>query len=495
MSTEALSSNERKPAEREQRLEARRLLLDSGRRPHAGAFSRTGTLAEIRSAFKEGLQVRAAGRLLTVRHMGKSVFAHLGDGTERFQIYINKTLFSEADFNAFLLLDAGDHIGVQGELFTTRTGEPTLKAMRWELLSKSLRPLPEKWHGLKDQEIRYRQRYLDLVANPDSRRIFDQRSSLVRELRRFLWDRGFTEVETPMMQAQPGGAAARPFETHYAALNARMFLRIAPELFLKRLLVGGYDRVFELNRNFRNEGISKKHNPEFTMLEIYAAYSDMRGMMALVEDMIVHVARAVTGSLVVGEGESRVDLTPPWREVAYRDLIIRTMGADWYDLSLDAARARAQDRGLTIEAAWDMPAITHEVYEKLIERTLRNPTFVTRLPAMLVPLAKTCEDDSSCVDVFELVIAGSEVAPGYSELSDPLEQRARFESQSGADAHRVDEEFLTALEYGMPPAGGMGLGVDRLAMILTNSETIRDVILFPQLRLRQDASSSDVSEQ
>ncbi len=482
------STTARAPSEREQRLEARANLAAQGRIPHAGAFKRTGNLAEIRAAFSEGLPVKAAGRLLTIRRMGKSVFAHLADGTDRFQIYINKAELPAEDFDAFARLDSGDHIGVAGELFLTRTGEPTIKVASWELLAKSLRPLPEKWHGLRDQEIRYRRRYLDLIANPDVRRVFDCRSSILRELRFFLWQRGFIEVETPMMQPQAGGAAARPFETHYAALNARMFLRIAPELYLKRLLVGGYDRVFELNRNFRNEGLSKTHNPEFTMLEIYEAYSDMRGMQELVQAMILHVADTVAGSRVIGEGETLVDFAPPWREVTYRDLIKETMGEGWYELSLEDARKQAQARGLDISPDWDFSAITHEIYEKLIERTLRNPTFVTRLPASLVPLAKTCPDDQSCVDVFELVIAGKEVAPGYSELADPLEQRARLEQQAGEDAQKVDEEFLEALEHGMPPAGGMGLGVDRLVMILTASDAIRDVILFPQLRPRSEAA-------
>lgn len=483
------SSSAHVPSEREQRLAARTRLAAQGRMPHAGSFARTGNLAQIRAAFADGLAVRAAGRLLTIRRMGKSVFAHLSDGSDRFQIYLNKAVLPVADFDAFDMLDSGDHIGVTGELFLTRTGEPTIKVASWELLAKSLRPLPEKWHGLRDQEIRYRKRYLDLIANPDVRRIFNCRSSILRELRSFLWQRGFVEVETPMMQAQAGGAAARPFETHYAALNARMFLRIAPELYLKRLLVGGYDRVFELNRNFRNEGLSKTHNPEFTMLEVYEAYSDMRGMKELVQAMILHVTDAVVGSRVVGEDETRVDLAPPWREATYRELIEETMGSGWYGLSVEDARKQAQARGLDINPDWDFAAITHEIYEKLIERTLRNPTFVTRLPASLVPLAKTCPDDPACVDVFELVIAGKEVAPGYSELADPLEQRARLEQQAGADAQKVDEEFLEALEHGMPPAGGMGLGVDRLAMILTASDAIRDVILFPQLRPRSDAAA------
>ena len=494
MRDEQLQGTDHAPAEREQRLESSRRMSELGRAPYGSAFERTGTLSEIRAGFREGLVVKAAGRLVALRRMGKSIFAHLYDGTDRFQIYVNKSELAQPDFDAFLLLDTGDHIGVDGEMFVTRTGEPTIKIASWTMLAKSLRPLPEKWHGLRDQEIRYRQRYLDLIANPEVRKIFDCRSCLLREIRQFLWERGFTEVETPMMQAQAGGAAARPFETHYAALNARMYLRIAPELYLKRLLVGGYDRVFELNRNFRNEGLSKTHNPEFTMLEIYEAYADVRSMKALVESMILRVADAVAGTLIIGADDTRVDLTPPWREVTYRDLILESMGPDWFDLSPAAAGERASGKGLSIDPAWDLPAITHEVYEKLIERTLRNPTFVTRLPAALIPLAKTCADDPESADVFELVIGGKEVAPAYSELNDPLEQRSRFEQQAGPDAQKVDDEFVLALEHGMPPAGGMGVGIDRLAMILTGSDAIRDVILFPQLRPRSSISANDSVE-
>ncbi|MFA5043142.1 MAG: lysine--tRNA ligase [Kiritimatiellia bacterium] len=469
----------------EQRLLKLRRLAAAGFAPFGQAFHNTRLLADLRAHFQEGLGVRTAGRLMTVRDMGKSIFADLRDGSDRFQLYAGKS--HTAEFDVFKhQLDAGDLIGVEGELFTTRMGEPTIRILKWTLLSKALRPLPEKWHGLKDVEIRYRQRYLDLVANPEVRRLFDQRSQAVRAIREFLWARGFCEVETPMMQAQAGGAAARPFKTRYTALSTDMFLRIAPELYLKRLLVGGFDKVFELNRNFRNEGLSKTHNPEFTMLEVYQAWSDRRGMQALVQELIVNVAQKVVGDLQVGQDANRIDLVPPWREVAYRDLILEKAGADWYDLAPDAARSRAASLGLAIDPAWPMPQITHEIYEKLVERTLQNPTFVTRLPRELVPLAKVCADDDRVVDVFELVIGGKEIAPGYSELNDPLEQRKRLEAQSGAEAQKVDEEFLLALEHGMPPAGGLGLGIDRLIMVLTGAETIRDVILFPQLRPKSE---------
>ncbi len=467
---------------REQRLANLAALQELGYPPYGGAFKRTGSLSKLRETFQEERVVSAAGRLTTVRDMGKSIFADLRDGSDRFQIYVQKKTLGEEAFKAFKMLDLGDQVGIEGEQFTTRTGEPTIKVVNWTLLSKSILPPPEKWHGLKDVELRYRQRYLDLMGNPDVRELFNKRSALIREIRQYLGDRGFMEVETPMLQAQAGGAAAKPFVTHYGALGSDVYLRIAPELYLKRLLVGGFDKVFELNRNFRNEGLDRTHNPEFTMLEIYEAFSDVNGMRELIEGMITHVAQAVFGTLVVGEGETAIDLTPPWREATYHELIREKMGGDWFELSLDQARAKADAIGLEIEPDWDMLLITHEVYEKTIEPALVQPTFVTRLPARLVPLAKACPDDPSLVDVFELVIRGQEVAPAYSEMNDPVEQRRRFMEQAGADARKVDQDFVTALEHGMPPAGGMGVGIDRLMMILSGAEAIRDVILFPQLK-------------
>lgn len=478
----------------EQRRANMKALEEKGYPPFGRAFKRSGRLAEVRAAFEENKPVAVAGRLTTSRDMGKSIFADLRDGSDRFQVYAQKNSLGEAGFDAFKLLDIGDHIGVEGTLFITRTGEQTIKIERWTLLSKALLPLPEKWHGLKDTDQRYRQRYLDLVANPAVREVFNKRIQAVREIRNYLVERQFQEVETPMMQPQPGGATARPFVTQYEALDCRMYLRIAPELYLKRLLVGGFDKVFELNRNFRNEGLSRTHNPEFTMMEVYEAYSDMRGMKELVEGMITHVAQAVMGTLQVGSPEAPIDLTRPWREVAYRDLVSERMGADWFSLDKVVMRVKAEALGLYVDPAWSGDEITHEIYSKVIEKSLQNPTFVTRLPAELVPLANRCEDDPSLVDVFELVIGGKEIAPGYSELNDPLEQRRRFEEQvamavsqtAAEEAQKVDEDFLAALEHGMPPAGGMGIGIDRLIMTLTGSEAIRDVILFPQLKPKEE---------
>ena len=469
---------------REQRLVNLKKLTEMGYKPFGQAFERTARLAGIIAEFAEQKPVKIAGRVVSKRQMGKSIFAHLQDGSARFQIYVKKDAVGDQAFQAFEYIDLGDQIGADGELFVTKTGEKSLKVLSWTLLSKALLPLPEKWHGLHDVELRYRYRYLDLIANPDVRELFNKRIETVRAIRHFLFDRGFYEVETPMIQQMAGGAAANPFKTHYNALGADMYLRIAPELYLKRLLVGGFDKVFELNRNFRNEGLDRSHNPEFTMLEIYEAYTDVRGMMDLVQSLITHVAQQVFGTLKVGSGEAVIDLTLPWRTVTYKELILEKAGADWYGLPLDAARERARGFGLDIPTEWGFVEVTHEIYEKLIEKKLMNPTFVTRFPVELVPLAKQCEDDPSVVDVFELVIRGWEVAPAYSELNDPIVQRQRLEAQAGGDASKIDEDFLMALEHGMPPAGGMGIGIDRLIMVLTGADSIRDVVLFPQLKAK-----------
>ena len=471
---------------RNQRLAHLETLKAAGHRPYGRAFERTGSLADVRAAFAEGLAVRVAGRVVAVREMGKSVFAHLQDGTDKFQIYVQKNALGDESFAAFKAVDLGDFIGIEGELFTTRTGEQSVKVLRWELLSKALHPLPEKWHGLSDVEVRYRQRYLDLIANPDVRKVFNARSRILSFIRRFLEARGYFEVETPVLQTMAGGAIANPFKTFYNALGQSMYLRIAPELYLKRLLVGGYDKVFELGKNYRNEGLDRSHNPEFTALEIYEAYGNVKTMMKLVEELVSGAAQDVCGTMIVGkEGQEKIDLTPPWRVATYRDLVCEKAGADWFEKSVAAAREWARAQELDIPDEMTHAQITHEVYDKLVEKTLIQPTFVTRLPAELVPLAKRCEDDPSVVDVFELVVRGRELCPGYTELNDPLDQRARLEEQAAGDAAKIDEDFLRALEHGMPPAGGMGIGIDRLVMVLTGEESVRDVMLFPQMKNRE----------
>ncbi|MEI8353506.1 MAG: lysine--tRNA ligase [Lentisphaerota bacterium] len=474
---------------REQRLANMRQLEALGQKPFGHAWPRSGRLAEIRTAFEENKTVSVAGRLMTIRGMGKAVFADLYDGSGRFQIFIKMNALGEDAFQAFKLLDLGDQIGVEGRLFVTRMGEQTIEVHRWALLSKALLNLPEKWHGLQDTEERYRKRYLDLIANPESRDRFNKRITIIREIRNYLDARGFQEVETPMMQPQAGGAAARPFITRHNALACDMVMRIAPELYLKRLLVGGFDKVYELGKNFRNEGLDRTHNPEFTVLEVYEAYGDRLTMKAIIEGLIPALADTVLGARAVtlktaDGGDEIINLDPPYREVAYADLVRERMGADWFETPVDEARRRAVAAGLDLAPGMSHLLITHEIYDKLIERTLRQPTFVTRLPKQLVPLAKACADDPAWVDVFEFVVAGKELCPGYSENNDPIEQRQRFAEQVGENPERIDEDFLTALEHGMPPAGGMGIGIDRLVMLLTATDVIRDVILFPQLKQR-----------
>ncbi|HRR33889.1 MAG TPA: lysine--tRNA ligase [Kiritimatiellia bacterium] len=468
---------------REQRILNLRKLAELGFKPYGQAFDRT-RLSEIRAGFEENKQVRAAGRLMTVRRMGKASFATISDGTASFQIFIKKDLLNERQFEGFKYLDLGDFVGVEGRLFTTRTGEPTLEVHAWQLLSKAILQPPEKYHGLQDVEERYRKRYLDLMMNPESRDRFNKRSAILAEIRNFLHARGFIEVETPMMQPQAGGAAAKPFFTHHNALDVDMVMRIAPELYLKRLIVGGFDKIFELGKDFRNEGIDRTHNPEFTVLEIYEAYGDRNSMKAIIEGMLPHLCEKVLGRLTVEYGEAKevLDFTPPYREVAYKDVIKEVMGSDWFDLTVDQARAKAEAQGVDIDPDWNHLLITHEVYGKLVEKTLRQPTFVTRIPRQFVPLAKACEDDPDLVDVFEFVVAGKELCPGYTEQNDPEAQRKALADQAGDDPEKIDEDFITALEHGMPPTGGLGMGIDRLVMMLTGTEVIRDVILFPQMK-------------
>lgn len=474
---------------RAQRIVNLRKLEELGFEPYGRAFERT-RLSEVRAGFEEDKKVRAAGRLMTIRRMGKASFATISDGTANFQIFIKKDLLSETLFEGFKYLDLGDFIGVDGRLFTTRAGEPTIEVHSWSFLGKAILQPPEKFHGLQDVEERYRKRYLDLMMNPESRDRFNKRSAILAEIRNFLHARGFIEVETPMMQAQAGGAAAKPFYTHHNALDTEMVMRIAPELYLKRLIVGGFDKIFELGKNFRNEGIDRTHNPEFTVLEVYEAYGDRTSMKAIIEGLLPHLCEKVLGRLTVEYGEAKeiLDFTPPYREIAYKDAVKEMMGQDWFDLTVQQARAKAEAQGLEIDPAWDHLLVTHEVYDKLVEKTLRQPTFVTRVPRQFVPLAKACADDPELVDVFEFVVAGKELCPGYTEQNDPEAQRKAFADQVGEDTEKIDEDFITALEHGMPPTGGLGMGIDRLVMMLTGTEVIRDVILFPQMKKLQTPS-------
>lgn len=446
--------------------------------------------------------VTVAGRLVTFRVQGGSSFVKIQDQQGPIQLYFRRDVLGEQRYNEGFkkMLDLGDIIGVTGSLFKTKTGEVTVRVESFTLVSKALRPLPEKWSGLTDSEQIYRQRYLDLIVNTESRERLIKRSKIVSQVRRFLEDRQFLEVETPVLQNVAGGAAARPFQTHHNALGVDFVLRISLELYLKRMLVGGYDRVFEIGRNFRNEGVSRRHNPEFTMLEVYQAYSDYRGMMTLVKDLLHHLVREVVKPTeTVGEGETAVttpsmrikhaasgemiDFGGDWREVKYKDLIIEKTGdADWFARSKAEKVAGVQKLGLFADPNWEDFELTNEIFGKLIEPKLIQPTFVTHLPKELCPLAKITPDDPTTIDVFELIIGGMEVAPAYSEQNDPDVQRQMFEAQAGEEKQKVDQDFLLALEHGMPPAGGMGIGIDRLCILLTGAESIRDVILFPSLR-------------
>ncbi len=468
-------------------------LRELGVEPFGGKFETSGTIAEIRARFAEGNHEKIAGRVTAHRDMGKSHFLDLSDASGRMQIFVNAKEIGPEQLEVFKLLDLADFIGVEGETFLTKTGEPSVRAKSLTFLSKALRPMPGGWYGLADVEQRYRQRYLDLIANEKSREVFKKRIAIVRGIRDFLHARGFIEVETPMMQTVAGGAAAQPFRTHHNALGLDLFLRIAPELYLKRLLVGGFDKIFELNRNFRNEGISRRHNPEFTMLEAYWAFADFEQMAELVEEMICTLAEKVCGGLKIehrdadGSVVRTIDLSRPWRRKPYRDLIREAAGGNWFEITSEQRRARAGELGVQISPEMADFEVTQQVFEKLVEEKTFDPLFVTHCPKELVPLAKQNRDDSSLVDVYELVINGQEISPGYSELNDPIVQRERLEHQAGEEQQNIDEDFLAALEHGMPPAGGIGIGIDRLVMMLTGAESIRDVIFFPHLKPKSDA--------
>lgn len=457
--------------------------------PYEANWSQTHTTLNTLQALpddQESLEeiFSVAGRILVMRDMGKASFVKILDQAGQLQLYCKQDVIGADAYGYFKRLDLGDIIGAQGTLFRTKTGEITLRVTAWKLVSKALRPLPEKWHGLTDNDQIYRQRYLDLIVNPTSRNRFQTRSLILQHIRRFLWQRDFLEVETPCLQSVAGGAAARPFQTHFNALNCDFYLRISLELYLKRMLVGGFDRVFEMSRVFRNEGLSKKHNPEFTMLELYQAYTDFRGMMTLVYDLVQYICQHALGTTRIERQDGQViELSGQWREVTYKALIIEaTKDPEWFERSKAFQLAACERLGIEVNPELESFAITNNVFEKKVEPTLIQPTFVTHIPRELCPLAKLNPVDDTVLDVFELCINGQEIAPAYSEQNDPFLQRKLFEQQVGDDIQNIDQEFLLALEHGMPPAGGMGIGIDRLVMLLTGAVNIRDVILFPSLK-------------
>ena len=504
MVDEAVSSGESHDEEKSSELiRVRRAKLqkyrERGLDPYKSHYKSPGELvasSEIHERYASlepgggsGRSAAVAGRLMACRGHGRAAFADLQDSRGRIQLFLRQDVLGEDAYGEFLELDVGDWVGASGEVVRSKRGELSVAVESFELLSKALRPLPEKWHGLKDKEQRYRQRYLDLLMNESARRVLEARITVIREIRRYLDEREFMEVETPMLHPVPGGATARPFVTHHNALGMDLYLRIAPELYLKRLLVGGYDRVYEINRNFRNEGISSRHNPEFTMLEAYAAFVDYRYMMELLQGMITSVVLAVAGGLELEFAGERIDFTPPWKEITMLEALAVHAGLE-LDLSLGRERLKeiAADRDVQVPENAGPGWIIAELYEKLVEPKLIQPTFVMDYPEEISPLARRNPGSPGFTERFEILVAGQEIANAFSELADPLEQRARFEAQaakraSGDDeAHVVDEDFLSALEYGMPPAGGLGVGVDRLTMLVTGSQNIRDVIIFPHMR-------------
>ncbi|OIQ59223.1 lysine--tRNA ligase [Moorella thermoacetica] len=477
------------------RLEKLHQLQEAGIEPYGGRFEVTHSTAAIREGFEEleGQEVALAGRLRAIRSHGKASFADLQDREGRLQLYIRLDNVGPGIYELFQKLDIGDIIGVRGKVFRTHRGEISVEVHQLTLLCKSLRPLPEKWHGLKDVDLRYRQRYLDLIVNPEVKQVFITRARIIRAIRSFLDSRGFLEVETPTMHPIAGGAAARPFITHHNALDIDLYLRIALELHLKRLLVGGLEKVYEMGRIFRNEGISTKHNPEFTMLELYQAYADYYVMMDLLEEMIAFVAREAVGTTVVTYQGDRLDLTPPWPRLTMLEAIKKYSGLDFDQLpTAEDARRAAISLGLEIEPGMERGKIINEVFEATVEPRLIQPTFILDYPVAISPLAKRKKENPGFTYRFEAFIAGRELANAFSELNDPIDQRRRFEAQMAEraagdeEAHMMDEDFLQALEYGMPPAGGMGVGIDRLVMVLTDSPSIRDVILFPTMRPKEE---------
>jgi lysyl-tRNA synthetase, class II len=484
--------------QRQQRIKKLDQLREVGVAPYGTRFEvkdRAGQLIKLHghktkeTLEQEKIPCTIAGRVVALRRFGKAAFAVLQDGADRLQTYLKKDHLSEQAYKVTEQLDLGDWLGVTGHLFRTKTNEFTVEVHDLTFLSKALRPLPEKWHGLTDVETRYRQRYVDLIANPEVHGIFATRSRIIAGIRAFLLERGFLEVETPMMHPIPGGATAKPFVTHHNALGVDLYLRIAPELYLKRLIVGGFPRVFEINRNFRNEGISTIHNPEFTMLEFYVSYADYHDLIVLTEELISSLAAQLCGKTLIEYQGKVINLTPPWRRWSYHQSILEVNKLDQTILTdRDKALAAAKQLNVPVDPKWPLFNIINEIFEETVEPNLQQPTFITDYPIEISPLARRKDADPSLTDRFELYIAGREIANAFSELNDPLDQRERFEGQAAQraagdeEAHVVDEDFLRALEYGMPPTAGEGIGIDRLIMLFTDQASIRDVVLFPQLR-------------
>ncbi len=476
------------------RLEKLKELREMGIDPFGRKYERNAMAQEIIDNFAamEGKTVRIAGRIMSKRRHGKAGFGNVQDLSGQVQLYFRKDDIGEEKYELFKKLDMGDILGIEGEVFRTQKGEISVHVRDLTYLAKALNPLPEKWHGLKDVELRYRQRYVDLIVNPEVKEVFVKRSRIIKEIRNYLDNREFLEVETPMMQPIAGGAAARPFVTHHNALDMDLYLRIAPELYLKRLIVGGLEKVYEINRNFRNEGISTKHNPEFTMLEIYQAYADYDVMMQLTEDLISSVMLKVNSSMAVNYEGHTINFMPPWKRMTMLEAIQEYTGLDFNEIKTDtAAVAAARQLGLEIDGTSSRGEIINEVFEEYVEDKLIQPTFIYGHPVEISPLAKRNTDHPELTDRFEVFIMQREIANAFSELNDPIDQKGRFlkqvEKRAGGDAeaHMMDEDYINALEYGMPPAGGLGIGIDRLVMIMTGMPSIRDVIMFPTLRPRE----------
>ncbi|RFB51437.1 lysine--tRNA ligase [Bacillus thuringiensis] len=477
-------------------------LREQGIDPFGKRFERTNSTTDLVSLYgefsKEELEekeitVAIAGRIMTKRGKGKAGFAHIQDLHGQVQIYVRKDTVGDEEYELFTTADLGDLVGIEGKVFKTNVGELSVKATGFTLLTKSLRPLPDKYHGLKDVEQRYRQRYLDLITSMESRETFVTRSKIIREMRRYLDDNGYLEVETPMMHAIAGGASARPFTTHHNALDMELYMRIAIELHLKRLIVGGLEKVYEIGRVFRNEGVSTRHNPEFTMIELYEAYADYNNIMKLTENMVAHIAKKVLGTTTIQYGDYEINLEPEWTRLHMVDAIKQHSGADfWNPMSVEEARELAKEHNVEIKDTMEVGHIINEFFEQKVEDKLIQPTFIYGHPVEISPLAKKNDQDPRFTDRFELFIVAREHANAFTELNDPIDQKERFEAQlkereqGNDEAHMMDDDYIEALEYGMPPTGGLGIGIDRLVMLLTNAPSIRDVLLFPAMRHKQD---------